>query len=191
MKVLIVTSPNSLRSEQSRTREACVDLYLDTGGLEGGVFEDLNGDGAFRMMKTSRTQFDGQVFRLDSGLDTPDAIQETGDDGRYSFTQLTVGTYRLEVVSPEGTVLNAPTEVTVDGQNSSVADLVREPTGRIYDSVTGALVDGARVWLYEDLDADDDPLDEDSAEKLVLVPETDFEHPSHQGQRTHWGRVSL
>ena len=57
-----------------------------------------------------------------------------------------------------------------------------KPSGQIFDSTTGDLLDGAQLFLYRDKDNNDDPFDLSSASTRELVPEDEFASPTQQGQ---------
>jgi uncharacterized repeat protein (TIGR01451 family) len=65
--------------------------------------------------------------------------------------------------------------------------LTVEPTGRVYESISGDLLDGAELFLYRDEDTDDDPFDDESFAQRTLVSEGDLESPTQQGQRSAQG----
>lgn len=79
----------------------------------------------------------------------PVASTVTGRDGRYALEGLAPGRYRLRVLSPTGVELaeSPPVDLTSGG---AARDLRVDPTGRVYDAVTGAPVAGVRVRVEYD-----------------------------------------
>ncbi len=165
------------------------------GQLSGQVFEDADLDGAFTPGVDERAT--GMELRLvavggassqDRRASSDDLRTASNGDGGYVFADLNSGRYALLAYSETGTLLgqSAPFDVPDDGGDLRL-DLPIGPSGRIYDSSTGDPIAGARVFVYRELDADDDPFDVESIRSRQLVSAEDLEDASQQGQLTDSG----
>ncbi|MEZ4431348.1 MAG: SdrD B-like domain-containing protein [bacterium] len=167
--------------------EACLRAVVREGALAGVVFEDADGDGA--PASEADRRFAGMTVALSRG-DDPDGppVVEAVTDARGAFAVpvLPAGAYHARVFSAAD-VQVASADVTVPAAATTTLALVIDPSGRVYDSVTGALIDGAEVFIYRDEDLDADPFDAESLAARVLVPPADLESATQQGQRTAHG----
>jgi uncharacterized repeat protein (TIGR01451 family) len=166
---------------------ACVDAEIRFGGVVGRVFEDLDGDAGFS---------DGDVGFADmkvtlhpmadpDGPATFEALSAEG--GTFALLNLPVGAYRVRVFSATNVLMATQDDVQVVEETE--LSLIIDPSGRVYESQEGTLVDGAQVFIYRDEDTNNDPYDEASRRLRTLVPLEDLEAESMQGQRTAHGGV--
>lgn len=166
---------------------ACVDAEIRFGGVVGRVFEDLDGDAGFS---------DGDVGFADmkvtlhpmadpDGPATFEALSAEG--GTFALLNLPVGAYRVRVFSATKVLMATRDDVQVVEETE--LSLIIDPSGRVYESQEGTLVDGAQVFIYRDEDTNNDPYDEASRRLRTLVPLEDLEAESMQGQRTAHGGV--
>lgn len=164
--------------------EDCVQVVVRRGRLSGVVFEDGDGDGAAG--GAGDRVFGAMTVALSPG-DDPDAAPlfeaETDAAGAFEVPALPPGDYRVRVFTVNGVQVHAA-DATVPATGVARLALAIDPSGRVYDSATGALVDGAEVFIYRDEDADRDPYDAESLARRVLVPPADLESATQQGQRT-------
>jgi autotransporter-associated beta strand protein len=76
-----------------------------SGQISGTVFTDINGNGQYN----SDPRRDGVLVQLDIGADgTVDQTTTTANGGLYSFSALPVGTFRVRIMAPGGTVQTTP-----------------------------------------------------------------------------------
>ena len=132
----------------------------------------------------------GMTLRIfPEGVDTLEPVAEvtTDDDGRYAFESLPAGTYRVEVVTANDVVVKVARDVRVSMDNDGLEDVVIAPMGRIYDSVSGVLLDGATVTLYEDLDVDDDPMTPIQSLNVCASTQVNLNIHLNKNQRTAHG----
>ncbi len=164
--------------------EACVRAEIRDGRLAGAVFEDVNGDGLFGA--TADRTFDRMRVALYRAADpngAPAVEVITDAEGRFAL-EGPPGTYVARVFTASDVLMATIGGVVIAPGQQSPADLVIDPSGRVYDSVEGTLIDGAEVFIYRDEDVDDDPFDDASRAARVLVPPDELEAASQQGQRT-------
>lgn len=167
----------------------CVQAEVRFGDIGGRVFEDTDRSGEFT--DAADRPFDGMIVRFYPAADPDgraDAEAITTAEGRYDLSQIRPGNYRVRVFSKNEVLLKTQDDVEVSGIEQRTQNLIIDPSGRVYDSVEGTLIDGAEVFIYRDEDlSNDDPLDEASRRARVLVPPEDLEAESQQGQRTAHG----
>jgi uncharacterized repeat protein (TIGR01451 family) len=170
---------------------ACVDAEVRYGRLQGTTFEDRDGNATF----TAEVDVAFVGMRVAAyNQDDPDgpAVAEalTDEAGGFELRDLRPSTYRLRAFSSTDTLLKTIDGVVLAAPEAQRQDVLIDPTGRIYDSVEGDLLDGAEVFIHRDDDLDnDDPFDAESLRLRVLVPPEDLEAASQQGQRTAHGGV--
>ncbi|MCB9538428.1 MAG: DUF11 domain-containing protein [Myxococcales bacterium] len=168
---------------------ACVDAEVRFSRLRGTTFEDRDEDGVFNVGPD--LAFVGMRVAAYEATDPdgPAVLEATTDDaGRFLLDRLRPGRYRLRVFSSADVLLKTFDDVELAPDVDLQRDLLIDPSGRVYDSVEGDLIDGAEVFIYRDVDLDDfDPLDDESQAGKVLVPPEDLEAASQQGQRTAHG----
>lgn len=166
----------------------CVQAEVRFGDIGGRVFEDADRSGAFT---DADRAFEGMIVRFYPGTDPDgraDAEAVTDAEGRYDLSDLRPGEYRVRVFSKNEVLLETVESVEVSAIEQRTQNLVIDPSGRVYDSVDGTLIDGAEVFIYRDEDLSNaDPLDEASRRARLLVPPEDLEAESQQGQRTAHG----
>lgn len=167
----------------------CVDAEVRFGDIGGRVFEDADRSGEYT--ESSDRAFEGMIVRFYPDTD-PDgrAAGEAVTDaqGRYDLTDLRPGNYRVRVFSKNEVLLETQDAIEISGVEQRTQNLIIDPSGRVYDSVEGTLIDGAEIFIYRDEDlSNDDPLDDASRRARVLVPPEDLEAESQQGQRTAHG----
>lgn len=172
----------SLQSEQS-----CVDGKVVFGSVSGQVFQDLNEDGVFGENDLSFEGMMVSVWRYGQGEGAAVATDFTDEDGHYRLNNLRPGQYEVRLKSTQGVLMRAKSSVEVIALSESTLALTIEPSGRIYQSIDGALIDGAEVFIYHDRDRDDDPFDAESFDLRELVAPNDLESATQQGQRTAQG----
>ena len=169
-----------------RSEPACFLVQRPTGELLGVLYQAVDAVDGFQ--PGVDRPFDGALLRARDALD---GVHETRADasGAFRFTALPRGPLSVEAVTRTGVVVGRWPSLTV-AAGPLRADLQVVPTGRIYDSKTGALQDGVQVFLYEDLDESNaDVFDATSRARRRLVPGAALEHPSQQGQITAHGGV--
>ena len=165
----------------------CFEGQLAFGRIEGTVFQDLNGDEAFDREKDISLQgFTISAWRTGEEEGTPVSSSVSSSEGYFVLENLRPGRHEVRVKSDRGVAYH---EITVNAVALEAVQLAIsiEPTGRIYESVSGDLIDGAEVFIYRDLDTDADPFDDESLISRELVPETELESPTQQGQRASHG----
>lgn len=165
--------------------EACVEVEARSGRLSGVVFEDADGDGA---LDFTRDRLFADMLIALSRMDDPDgppvAEATTDADGAWRLGDMPPGGYRARIYTSSGVLMATRDDVVVSPDQETQVALAIDPSGRVYDSATGELIDGAEVFIYRDLDTDDDPFDAESVARRLLVPPEELEAPSQQGQRT-------
>ncbi len=182
-----VTGPGVQGSE---TPAVCVDAKVVFGDLVGTAFQDLNDDGAFDVTSED-IPFIGMQVGLWS-LDDPDGeplVEATTDEfGAFDFRQLRPGDYRMRLFSSTGVLLQTRERVEVVANELRQLLLAIDPSGRVYDSQSADLIDGAEVFVYHADGIDEDELFTDAGrEQWRLVAPEDLEAASQQGQRTAHG----
>lgn len=174
--------------------EACVAAEVRDGSIAGVVFEDRNGNGVFEppVADPTRAEVAGDLPFADmrvalSRAADPDgppvAEARTDAAGRFAL-EAPPGEYRARVFTAADVLMRTVDGLVVLPSQAVEADLLIDPSGRVYDSVEGTLIDGAEVFIYRDADTDDDPFDPESRAARVLVPPSELEAASQQGQRT-------
>ncbi len=104
---VVVTDPTGLRAETPVT----IDV-IDTGSISGQLFQDVNGNGT---LDANDVVLAGATVRLDAGDNGSFDEQVVADAlGRYSFTALPTGLYRVVVTLPDGWEPTTPSEVIVE-----------------------------------------------------------------------------
>jgi uncharacterized repeat protein (TIGR01451 family) len=111
----------------------------------------------------------------------------SAEGGTFALLNLPVGAYRVRVFSATNVLMATQDDVQVVEETE--LSLIIDPSGRVYESQEGTLVDGAQVFIYRDEDTNNDPYDEASRRLRTLVPLEDLEAESMQGQRTAHGGV--
>ena len=165
---------------------ACVNAELRLGGLGGVVFQKIGeGEGYQEGADVSFANMRVAAYAM-SDPDGPALSEQITDElGRFDLSDLRPGRYRLRVFSASDVLFSTVDDVQIVGGEIRDADLAIDPSGRVYNSVTGDLIDGAEIFIYRDEDLeDDDVLDAESLARRVLVDPDDLEAPSQQGQRT-------
>jgi large repetitive protein len=152
--VVTVTTPNGFTPTGPATSPAAVSLAAGEAetGVDFGfrqtnasigdtVFLDLDADGAQDTGETGRNGVTVQLYDATGVtlLATTVTAPLAGVDGRYAFTGLPAGSYRVVVVPPTGFVVTTtdPLPVTVTaGQSLTTADLgILQSDGSIGDTV--------------------------------------------------------
>ena len=168
----------------------CVDAKVVFGDLVGAAFQDLDDDGRFDVTSAD-IPFVGMRVGLWS-LRDPDGepvVEATTDEvGGFDFRRLRPGDYRMRVFSSTGVLLATRDRVEVAANELRQALVAIDPSGRVYDSQSGDLIDGAEVFVYHADGIDEDALFTDQGrEQWRLVAPEDLEAASQQGQRTAHG----
>ncbi len=171
---------------ESATDEACVRVAVLDGELNGAVFEDADGDGIYGATAALDRTFGGMrvaLFRAESndGVIVAEAVTDAA--GRYAL-EAPPGTYTARIFTATDVLMATIGGVVVTPAQPTQTNLLIDPSGRVYDSVDGTLIDGAEVFIYRDEDTDEDPFDPESLAARVLVPPAELEAASQQGQRT-------
>jgi uncharacterized repeat protein (TIGR01451 family) len=129
-----------------------VGAAVGQANVRGRVYQDINHDGVYGTADQALAGFTVQL------LDTANAqaarlTATTGQDGTYQMTGAPPGTFVLRVLSPGGTQFATGQSVTLQAGGEQTADLLVDPSGRVYDSSSGAMVAGATLrLLYDDSD---------------------------------------
>ena len=169
--------------------EECIQGQVVFGRLSGTVFQDLNRDQIFD--EDSDLPLEGMIvslWRIERPEGAAVATDFSDSNGEYIVENLRPGRYELRLKSSQGVAFKRAQEVEVVALDELKLPLIVEPTGRVYDSVSGDLIDGAQLFLYRDEDlGNDDPYDDESLEQRTLVPESVFASPTQQGQRSAQG----
>ena len=168
----------------------CLEAQVVFGRLSGEVFQDLNGDQKFDSdVDLAMSGMIVSLWRADLPEGDPVATDFSQDGtGQYLIENLRPGRYHLRLKSSEGVALKKRLDVEITALEEQRLALTVEPTGRIYDSVSGELIDGAQLFLYRDEDlSNNDPFDDASLESRRLVPESELASPTQQGQRSAQG----
>ena len=175
--------------EPSDAAPVCVDAKVVLGELFGATFQDLDDDRVY----TGEVDlpFVGMRVGLWSAEDsTGEAVAETTTDeaGRFDFGTLRPGDYTVRVFSSANVLLLARERVEVGANELKELPLAIDPSGRVYDSQSGDLIDGAEVFVYHvDGIPEDDLFTESGRAQWRLVAPEDLEAASQQGQRTAHG----
>ena len=147
-----------------------------TGGLSGVVFRDLGQDNRVLDEKDQTLSgFQVQAYATGNPNATPIASAVSDGEGRYRLGSLPPGVYTLRALSASGVQMGALAALSVKAGAAASRDVPVDPSGVIYDSVTGKVISGARVTLYYD--------STDPASPGALVP-TSLLGPGQQGQTT-------
>ena len=111
------------------------------------------------------------TFFKDGKFGGPPAGRAVTDaSGRYRVPRLLVGRYQAQLRTRNGTLITSGLDVTVTEDGDTDLTVAIEPTGRVYNGVNGELIDGVRVFIYEDRDTDEDPTDAESRELCTRSP---------------------
>jgi uncharacterized repeat protein (TIGR01451 family) len=152
--------------------------------VEGVVYQDA--DGSPGLTEGADLPLDGMTVRLSSEAGAVFEARSAAD-GRYVLEGVPAGRYTLQAVTTTRVTVarTGPLALQPGGQR---VDVAVTPSGRLYQSRTGALMDGVRLSLYRDRDAaNDDVFDAASRARRELVAGRDLEDPSQQGQVTSTG----
>jgi uncharacterized repeat protein (TIGR01451 family) len=163
---------------------ACFEVAPRVAAVQGAVYQDA--DGVAGVAVGTDLPLAGVTVRLSSEAG---AVFEarSGADGRYALEGVPAGRYTVEAVTSARVTVarNGLVALVPGGQR---VDVQVSPSGRLYQSRTGALLDGVRLYLYRDRDAaNDDVFDAASRARRELVAGRDLEDPSQQGQVTSTG----
>lgn len=171
------------------TDNACFDGRVVFGRLSGDVFQDLNDNGLFDSeLDLALSGMIISIWKADEPEGEAIATDFSDREGGYMLENLRPGRYELRLKSTQGVSFRKSLPVTIIALEEGKQPLEVEPTGRIYDSLSGDLLDGAQLFLYRDEDlSNDDPFDDESRSTRTLVPETVFDSPTQQGQRSAQG----
>ena len=173
---------------QILSNQECFDGQVVFGRLSGNVFQDLNQDGNFTAEEDlSISGMIVSVWHVDQAEGEPVATDFSEADGSYLLENLRPGRYQLRLKSSQGVAFSKSQEVVITALEENIIPLEVRPSGRVYDSVSGDLLDGAQVFLYRDVDTNDDPFDLSSKATRELVPDSDFTSATQQGQRVAHG----
>jgi len=182
-----VTGPGVPLSEAP---PVCVAAKVVFGDLAGATFQDVDRDGGFDSGGED-IPFVGMRVGL-YALEDPDgeAIAEatTDEAGGFAFRQLRPGDFKLRVFSATNVLLMSRERVQVTANRINELPLAIDPSGRVHDSQSGDLIDGAEVFVYhaDGIEADD-LFTESGRQGWRLVAPEDLEAASQQGQRTAHG----
>ena len=124
---------------------------LGTGGLSGTVFRDLGVDN--RLLESGDQKLAGlqlQAFYFGDPNATPAATAVSDGEGRYTLGKLPPGPYTLRILTGRGTELGTLAAVTVPRGQAVTRDVPVDPTGIIYNAVTGDALANVRATLYFD-----------------------------------------
>jgi len=171
----------------TQSEQVCVEGEVVFGAVSGRVFQDLDADG---LLGEGDLSFEGMIISawpLGQGEGPPLATDFSSEDGSYRLNNLRPGQYEVRLKSAQGVSMRAKSTVEVVALSEASLALTIEPSGRVYQSTDGALIDGAEVFIYHDRDVDDDPFDEESLAQRELVSPEDLESATQQGQRTAQG----
>jgi uncharacterized repeat protein (TIGR01451 family) len=171
---------------ETRSTAACSLVRRPAGVLAGVVYQAV--DTAPGYQPGEDRAFDGLRLRARDALNRPYEV-ETDANGAFRFTELPRGPLAVEAITRTGTLVGRWPAIEI-GIDPVAANLEIVPTGRLYESRSGALVDDVQVFLYQDLDETNaDVFDEASRTRRRLVAGAALEDPSQQGQRTAHGGV--
>jgi uncharacterized repeat protein (TIGR01451 family) len=124
---------------------------VGTGGLEGQVFRDIGTDNRVRDPEDQLLSgFQVQAYAQGNPNATPLAAAASDGEGRYRMDNLPPGVYTMRALSSKGAQMGTLSTVTVTGGKKGTRDLPVDPSGVVYDSVTGKPVAGARATLRYD-----------------------------------------
>ncbi len=129
---------------------------LGTGGLSGTIFRDIGVDN--RLLESGDDALSGlqiQAFYAGDPNATPAATAVSNSEGRYRLVGLPPGLYTLRVLTAKGTQLGTLTPVTLPGGQAVTRDVPVDPSGIVYDAVSGQRAANVRLTLYFD---EKDPL---------------------------------
>ncbi|WP_426954437.1 SdrD B-like domain-containing protein [Muricoccus radiodurans] len=113
------------------------------GGTGGVVFADTDADG---IREASEPGIAGATVRLLDVNGNLVATATTASNGSYSFTGVAPGTYQLEFVAPNGTLLTAQDR----GDNDTVDSDADQLNGRtaLFEVVSGQVVSGIAAGVF-------------------------------------------
>ncbi len=152
-----------------------------TGGVRGYIFIDMGdrGDDFLRDEDEALGGYRVNLYSLRDGGGDPVATGESDENGRYYLVDVEPGSYLIEAFSSTGVQV---AERRLEGGDEIRADLVSDlnlpidPSGRVFDSTSGALIGGARVTVFYDT--------ENSLSPGEKVPLENMPYPSQQDQLT-------
>ena len=122
-----------------------------TGGLSGVVFRDLGPDDKVRGEDDQLLPgFQVQAYAQGNPNATPLAAAVSEAQGAFQLASLPPGVYALRALTSNGVQMGTLGAVTVRSGQATTQDLPVDPSGVIYDSVTGKPLAGARVTLAYD-----------------------------------------
>ena len=181
-QIAAVVGDRSRRTTSVKSDPACATVGVASGQsvLKGFVFEDVGALNNSFDPKTDSVFAGWQVLvSPPEGKEGPSISSVTEADGSFRLPQVSAGSWRVRVISPNGTVF-LDTKFDVTAGDTTRIDLALKPTGRVYDANRGSLVEGVRLFLHYDLT---DPIAPNT-----LVPE-DALPDGQQGQRIDSRRV--
>lgn len=149
-----------------------------TGGLSGVVFQDKGEKNKiFDEGDLPLTALQIMIHPGGEAIDKnkPVASAITDQQGKFSFPNLETGKYTLRVLTSTGVFL-AKREVVVKVGEVENLSIAIDPSGRLYNAKTGALITGVTVSMIYDA--------EDAIAPGQLVPATAYVDPSQQNQVT-------
>lgn len=187
VEVCNVATVNAAGLGDLSSEPACVTVggAVGSGRLGGRVFEETAArDGVFNAdSDRPLSDFLVRIYRQSNPSQVL-AESVTDADGRYDLPVLTRGEYLLKAFTQPGG--GAPVEFARQGElrvssgSLQEQDVLVDPSGRVYDSVSGELINGAEVQIFY---AEDDP---DPTRAGRLVPPEDLPE-NQQGQLTRDG----
>ncbi|MCC6998242.1 MAG: DUF11 domain-containing protein [Deltaproteobacteria bacterium] len=154
------------------------------GGISGRVFQDVGARDRVFQPDTATARGDEALGGFQVQLwrgDEPGAELVGGaiadSEGKYELGGIAPGNYRVRVLSGP-TVYQETAGVRVPRGDVGERDLLVDPSGRVYDSSSGAAVVDAQAFLFFDAE------ETEAALRGQLVPDADL-LPGQQGQRTN------
>ncbi len=95
--------------------------FITLGTVSGVAYVDADGDGAYTQGERAVASVPVALLALNNGEWTQVAEGATGEDGRYAFTGLAAGTYRVQAAAAGGlSVVSAGGELTLaDGETAT------------------------------------------------------------------------
>ncbi|WP_133123067.1 DUF7507 domain-containing protein [Zhengella mangrovi] len=126
---------------------AIIDVRMAT--ITGYVFTDANGNGIYDA-GADPVHADYTVELVDADGNVVKSVT-TGSDGAYVFTGVIPGrNYSIVFRDKAGTAVGGiPNMEMAPGENRADQDMPIDPSGVVYDSVTGSPVSGARVTMTD------------------------------------------
>ncbi len=128
--------------EPQRLAPTCLDTTARPGTLSGRVFEDLNANGRSDEGEPALPGLSVQAVPTGAPSGAGARRVSTGRDGRFDLEAVAPGALDLTVSTSTGTVLERRTWAGARGER---LELPVRPTGRVWDTGSGALLDGVRV----------------------------------------------